>query len=110
MEKKIRRRITIIFIILTILSIFLFFILQMNPVVGIVVLVLCVLAIFFNNEKWANRFAENLGIGIIGGLIVSFIMDVYSKTLNSGLEQVYFISLGFCLLLLIKGASKGEDI
>lgn len=106
-----KRRIITFFVLLgLIINSFLFFLTNMNEFVGIITMLWSIGAYFSNNEKWSNRFRENIGIALFSGLLVSIIRDIATKTWNHSIGVMYFIGFATSVILLMKSASKGEDV
>ena len=109
-EKQKRRCWTIFAVSLIVITAIIFFITDMNEVVGIIFLLLSAWTYYLNNEEWGNRFRESFGIAILAGLIVLFSRDLSEGILTDSLTRMYFLGLAAALLLIGKSASEGEDI
>lgn len=105
-----RRPLVFIALVGVIINAILFAIFDFDLICGLITLVWCLFTIYLNNEKWADRFRENLGVGVLSGLVFSLFRDIYDKKFDDGLITMYFIAFAFSLILLIKSASKGEDL
>jgi len=106
------KRTTFTYLILALLVItaLAFFIFNMNEIIGIIFLVLAIIIYISNNKKWGDKFQGELGIALFSGLIISLTRDLVSNSLNRNLQIMYFIGIAVAVLLLMKGASKGEKI
>ena len=105
-----RRTITYILLILLVGTAFAFFIFNMNEIIGIIFLILSIFVFVSNNQTWGEKFQRELGIALFAGLVVSLARDIFSGSFNRSLQIMYFIGIGAAVLLLMKGASKGEDL
>jgi hypothetical protein len=105
-----RKHITFIILILLIITAILFFIFSLNTLIGIIFLLLAVAVYISNNRRWGDKFQGELGIALFASLIISFTRDIFSGTLNQTLQIMYFVGLAVAVLLLMRGASKGEFI
>lgn len=110
-KKMDKRKIwTIILLILLFLTAILFFVLNLNLIVGISFMVLSVAVYFVNNQKWGDQKRGELGIALFSGLIISLIRDISIGPLELKLQAMYFLGLGAAVLLLMPGASNGEEL
>ncbi len=105
-----RKQVTLIILMLLVITAFAFFIFDMNEIIGIIFLMLAIAVYVSNNKKWGDKFQVELGIALFSGLIISLTRDIFSDSLNRNLQIMYFIGLGVAVLLLMKGASRGEEV
>ena len=99
------KKIYIIYWIVLILGVIIFFLTDglIKIILGFIIMILPLIGTNLNKYTWANKLLEDLGIAILGGLIVSIFRDISANQWTSNIIVMYFMMFLTAVILLIMG-------